>query len=270
MIAALISDADGTLVDTVSLIRHGQYETVCRYMTGIGVAAESLPSVETFEQVLHDNLGGSAYDTLRRTVEALYSTSPDVIKGVDYDALHDMLNPIQDELAPTYVKAYDHLPDLLRSIATSGIKLGVLTSGTRHHVVRNFGVALPELGLEKLYLDTSKTDQQKMHEFIRTFRRHFGIEDAVFVTCDDVASHKPDPAGAKYIRDVLNVTPAETAMLGDHAVDIQCAENDSIAVRIGITHGFHKQAALEQAGATWVISSLSELQHDIDAGGLHL
>jgi phosphoglycolate phosphatase-like HAD superfamily hydrolase len=270
MINAIVSDADGTLVDTVSLIRQGQYEAIHRYLMDVGVAHELLPAKKTFLGALHSNIGGSAYDTLRRTVMSLYESTPGIIERVDYDALHEMLNPIQDELAPSYVKAYPHLSELLHSIADAGIGFGVLTSGTRHHIVRNFGVALPELGLEHLYLDTSKTDKEKLDEFTDAFRRHFGLPGATFVTCEDVVVHKPEPDGARYARAALGVKATQTAMIGDHAVDMQCAENDGIPVRIGVTHGFHQKADLEKAGATWVISSLLELKRDIEAGASHL
>lgn len=270
MVAAIISDADGTLVDTASLIRHGQYEAIRRYMMNIGVKADALPTMDTFLEALHVNLGGSAHDTLRRTVMSLYDSQPEILNDVDFDALHDLLNPIQDELAPTYVKAYPYLSEMLQSIARAGIGFGVLTSGTRHHVVRNFGIALPELGLGSLYLDTKKSDKTKMDEFTTVFRKYFGLPDAVFVTCEDVSVHKPDPAGAAYARAKLGVKAFDTAMLGDHAVDMQCARNDSIPVRIGVTHGFHGKTELEAAGATWVVNSLQDLLRDLATGASHL
>ncbi len=44
---AIISDADGTLVDTVHLIRHGQYETAKTYLGLKGV--QLIPSYEAYE-----------------------------------------------------------------------------------------------------------------------------------------------------------------------------------------------------------------------------
>lgn len=51
-IEALISDSDGTLLDTVSLIRQGQYETVRQYLTEYGIPSEEMPTFSTFSKAL--------------------------------------------------------------------------------------------------------------------------------------------------------------------------------------------------------------------------
>lgn len=43
-IEAIISDADGTLVNTLHLIRHGQYETAKAYLAQNGVAPPIYPA----------------------------------------------------------------------------------------------------------------------------------------------------------------------------------------------------------------------------------
>ncbi|MFZ2513358.1 MAG: HAD family hydrolase [Candidatus Saccharimonadales bacterium] len=160
--SAIISDADGTLIDTVALIRHGQFETVKTYLAQIGLPTEDIPGYDAFEKVLHDHIGGSAHDTLKRTITALYDTQPGYLNRINFDDLHTLLNPTQDNLAPTYVKPYSGLRELFRALSELNIKLGIFTSGTAHHIVRNFGIALPELGLSALYDENTFKDKEKL------------------------------------------------------------------------------------------------------------
>ncbi|TAH31984.1 hypothetical protein EYC58_04905 [Candidatus Saccharibacteria bacterium] len=87
---AIISDADGTLVDTLHLIRHGQYETAMTYLTQKGVDPVHVPDYETYEALLNQTVGGSARDTLEKTVTLLYRDQPHHLQGLDFDELHEI------------------------------------------------------------------------------------------------------------------------------------------------------------------------------------
>lgn len=106
-IEALISDADGTLVDTAPLIRHGQHEAARTYLEQHGLAANLLPTYDEYERVLNQHVGGSTRQTFERTVKALFEGRTHHIEQVDYDELNDLLNPIQDRIAPEFVGAFD-------------------------------------------------------------------------------------------------------------------------------------------------------------------
>lgn len=112
-IEALISDADGTLVDTVSLVRHGQYETARSYLLKHGIPTVEIPTYEIYESLLNQTVGGAARDTLEQTVRLLYENAPHHLEGMDFDELHDMLNPIQDSLASEFITAYEGLSTTL-------------------------------------------------------------------------------------------------------------------------------------------------------------
>lgn len=257
---AIISDADGTLVDTLHLIRHGQYETAKTYLTQKDVDPAYLPDYETYETLLNQTVGGSARDTLEKTVRLLYEDQPERLEGLSFDELHDLLNPIQDSIAPEFVKAYDGLPRFLAKLGTLGIKLAIFTSGTPHHIVRNFGVSLPELGMTDLYQSPTMSDVEKLRLFENRVKEHFSIPDFTVVTCDDVSTHKPDPASLLLATQRLSVTPEKSLVFGDHAVDMRAGANAGVPTRVGITHGFNRdKAALLDAGATQVVHSLNEL-----------
>lgn len=261
---AIISDADGTLVNTLHLIRHGQYETAKTYLLQIGIDPSHIPDYQTYEGLLNLTVGGSARDTLERTIRLLYDENPEHLKNIDFDELHNTLNPIQDRIAPEFVEGYDGLPDFLRHIGTLGIKFAIFTSGTPHHIVRNFGVSLPEIGLVDLYKSPEYTDTEKLYIFEKAFRDHFGISDFTIITCDDVSTHKPDPASLILAMQRLHVTHDRSLVLGDHTVDMQAAVNADVSYRVGITHGFNGDKDLINAGATHVIHSLGELSTQLE------
>ena len=56
MIKALISDSDGTLVDTLYLIRHGQYEAASEYLLSKGVALHDIPDYKTYETYINKSV----------------------------------------------------------------------------------------------------------------------------------------------------------------------------------------------------------------------
>jgi phosphoglycolate phosphatase-like HAD superfamily hydrolase len=256
---AILSDADGTLVNTLHLIRHGQYETSKTYLTQQGIKPTEISSYEAYEVLLHQAIGGSARDTLEKTVRLLYEKQPHHLEHFDFDALHELLNPIQDKIAPEFVKPYDGLSDFFFRLGEMGIKLAIFTSGTPHHIVRNFGVALPELGLTTLYTDKGTSDIEKLAVFEAAVRDHYAIPGFTVVTCDDVATHKPDPASLNLAVQRLGVQAKNSLVLGDHKVDMEAGVNANINERVGITHGFGDRQSLIDAGATLVVGSLDEL-----------
>ena len=256
----LISDADGTLVGTVSLIRHGQYETARHFFVKHGIPVKEIPDYESYNNVLTKLVGGSAHDTLRRTTEAIYQNSPQYTKNMDFDEMHNMLNPVQDELAPEYAKAYEGLSSFLHSLGEAGISLAIFTSGTPHHIVRNFGFALPELGMGSAYKDSTQEDRKKLDEFTARFAEYYQLPSFTVVTADDTKNHKPDPESVLIAAKRLGAESLTAAVLGDHAVDMQAAQNAGAEIRIGITHGFDDAATLRANGATHIADSFYDVK----------
>ncbi|MCA9351036.1 HAD family hydrolase [Candidatus Saccharibacteria bacterium] len=257
---ALLSDADGTLIDSVPLIRHGQFETVITFLKAHGLNESELPDYLSFENTLNHTVGGSARDTLERTVRMLYSEREHHINGADYEALHNMLNPVQDRIAPDYIKAYPGLQVILQQLGQESVKLAIFTSGTPHHVVRNMGIALPELGLADLFKDKSKSDREKLEIFEKEVEKFFKIPIFTVVTVEDTKEPKPHPEGLQIAMDRLEVVSKNCAVLGDHKADMQAGKNADVPIRIGITHGFDDKHTLINAGATEIVDCLSEIK----------
>lgn len=256
---ALISDADGTLVDTVRLIRHGQFETAKLFLLQHGLDETDIPSYEDYELIINRMVGGPARDTLEQSVRLLFADTPHKLSGMDFDELHEMLNPVQDALAPEFIKSYQGLSGTLLALGDAGIKLAIFTSGTSYHIVRNFGIALPELGLSELHRDRSTTDRAKLSKFTSIFSQYYGIQGFSVITAGDTKSHKPNPDSLLLAMKQLGTDPNKSAVLGDHSVDMKTAINAGVDRRIGITHGFDNRETLVKSGATTVIDSLDDL-----------
>lgn len=248
MIRALLSDSDGTLVDTVYLIRRGLYETAKQYAAGLGAA--DLPSFDEFKLVLARVIGSGARQTLENCLRELYAAEPAFVSRMDFDAAYALLDPIQDELAPGHVQMFNGFAEALREIGAAGVELGIVTSGTDYHMTRNFAAALPELGV---------APHDRIDALARALEAAYGIKRVVIVTHDDVPEAKPDPSGVLMAMRRLGVTAGECAMLGDHAVDMEAAQLGGVPLRLGITHGFDDAPTLEAAGATKLIHSLAQL-----------
>ncbi len=262
-IKAIISDADGTLVDTLYLIRHGQYEAAVEYLTARGVSRAHLPLYEIYEDFINKSVGGPTRDTFEKTLSLLFEKHASVDLGEhDYSELDLSLRPIQDRIAPLYVHPFHGLTELFSWLGENNIALGIFTSGEPHHIVRNFGVSLPALGYEDLYKDTNSSDQEKLNAFITRTKAVFNIPKFAISTCDDVTAFKPDPEGILRLMDELGVAPDEVIALGDHPVDMHAAKAANIYA-IGITHGFGSPAELKSAGAIDTTSSLHEVMSAI-------
>lgn len=256
---AIITDSDGTLIDTVHLIRHGQYEAARRYLIAHGIPDAELPDYESYDNILTQVVGGSARDTLEKTVRILYEASPHHLKGIDYDELHDLLNPVQDALAAEYIAPYEGLQEFLHDIGNAGVKLAIFTSGTPHYIVRNYGVALPELGLGDLYKDTARSDAEKLDIFTQTFAETYNIPGFTVITEGDTAHHKPAPDSLNLAMERLGATPEHSLVLGDHKVDMQAGVNAHVPTRVGVTHGFDDRETLLANGATHTADNLTEV-----------
>jgi phosphoglycolate phosphatase len=81
---------------------------------------------------------------------------------------------------------------------------------------------------------------------------------AAVVGADVAARVKPDPAHAIEAAQLLGLTPAEVAYVGDLDVDMQCARGAGVPLRIGYVYE-ETPEVLRAAGATHVVTRLAEV-----------
>lgn len=265
MIKAVISDADGTLVNTVYLIRHGQYEAAVEYLIDRDVPRHDIPDYMTYQSYINKAVGGSTRETFERTIRLLFKeTHEHHLPKIDFDELDNRLAPIQDRLAPLYVHPFHGLTELFGWFGTSKTSFGIFTSGNRRMIIRNFGVSLPALGYTDLFKAEDVAISERFNAFIARAQAVYGIPKLAVSTCEDVANTKPDPEGILRLLNQLGVEKHEVIVLGDHSVDMIAAKAAGLHA-IGISHGFGTPAELKDAGATQVVDDLASLPQLIES-----
>ena len=75
----------------------------------------------------------------------------------------------------------------------------------------------------------------------------------------DGLAHKPSPEPLLHICKELNVEPAETVMVGDTELDIQCGKSTG-SKTCGVFFGYRTKIQLEKEKPDFLISGLSELR----------
>ncbi len=75
----------------------------------------------------------------------------------------------------------------------------------------------------------------------------------------DGLAHKPSPEPLLHICKELNVEPAETVMVGDTELDIQCGKSAG-SKTCGVLFGYRTKVQLEKEKPDFLISGLSELR----------
>jgi phosphoglycolate phosphatase-like HAD superfamily hydrolase len=258
-IEALLCDSDGTLVDTPLLIRHGQFEAAHTYLTNHGIPSDDLPDYPTYEALLHKVVGGRTRDTIESTVRLLYENQPHYLEDIDFDELYALLDPIQDRIAPEYVHGYPGLENFLSSLSEMGIKMAIFSSGDSRMIVRNLGIALPQVELGELYKAPAIPNQEKLRMFVNAVRETYKLPGFTVITSDHTTEHKPHPEGLQMCMEQLGVTASASAVLGDHVYDMTVGIRADVPIRIGITHGFDDEQTLRSAGATDIAHSLDEV-----------
>jgi phosphoglycolate phosphatase-like HAD superfamily hydrolase len=259
VIKAIISDADGTFVNTVYLIRHGQYETTVTYLKEKGIPPHDIPPYEFYESFINKSVGGPTRETFKKTLELLFSdVQENHLSKINFDELDNRLAPVQDHLAPLYVHPFHGLTELFTWTGKNAINIGIFTSGNRRMIIRNFGISLPVLGYMDLFHLDSIPIKIRFQAFIERIKAVYGMSKFAVVTCEDVTKTKPDPEGILKLMDMLMVTSEEVILLGDHPVDMAAAKAANIH-SVGISHGFGTPADLKEAGALRIIDDLALL-----------
>jgi len=265
MIKAIISDSDGTLVNTLYLIRHGQYEAGVEYLLERGIPQNDIPEYAVYESYINKSVGGPTRDTFEKTIKLLYGkTHKHHLKNIDFDELNSRLQPIQDHIAPLYVHPFHGLTELFNWAGNNNIDMGIFTSGDRRMVIRNYGVSLPVLGYTELFKADEISVKERFAAFISRAKAVYGLSHFEIMTCDVINKPKPDPEGILKLMELLKVKPDEVIACGDHPVDIIAAKRAGIYA-IGTAHGFGTPAELTEAGALRVVDDLLAIPKLIDA-----
>lgn len=215
-IKAIVFDSDGTLLDTRDLIVTG-YKTVLE-KHGLGHIANrdyivkriGKPVKETYEQLL-----------------AGHKTNMDV------DKLTKEHDDTQDKLT-MLIKPYAGLNELLSHWKSMGIKLCIFTSGSRHHIKRNFDSAgIPNVD---------------------------AIFDAI-ITANDKIARKPHPDTILELLKMVGVPSHYAIVVGDHMYDVMGGHQAKVRLTVGVLHGFGEAEELLVSGADVLVKDLFSLNN---------
>jgi phosphoglycolate phosphatase-like HAD superfamily hydrolase len=264
-IKAIISDADGTLVNTLYLIRHGQYETAVEYLLQSGIPRSHIPRYDIYESYINKSVGGSTRETFEKTLRLIFAKNREqYLKEIDFEDLDKRLDLVQDRLAPLYVHPFFGLTELLTWCGLNKVKFGIFTSGNRRMIIRNFGVSLPVMGFTNLFLSDELDIGERFQAFMTRITAVYGIPQVAISTCEDVKKTKPDPEGITRLMQALEVNADEVLIMGDHPMDMLAATNANLEP-IGISHGFGSPAELKESGAVRVVRDLTSIPKIINA-----
>jgi HAD superfamily hydrolase (TIGR01509 family) len=216
----LIFDLDGTLLDTREIF-FTILDVVFERLRFPGVPRETLveaaaEGVFDWEVVLPDTARAKIDEILPRIRAIVEEVSPPIF--LERTAM---------------VKGAE---ELLKRLSSAGIKLGVVTSTKRRHLVLKLG-PIRESGLE-------------------------GVFHAM-IAADDIPRRKPAPDPLLECARRLGVVPAQCAYVGDMRVDIRSGKSAGM-LTIGVLTGFDTRSTLMGEGADLILDSVASLQDKLE------
>lgn len=114
--------------------------------------------------------------------------------------------------------------------------------------------ALRKMGLKIALFTIRGTKSTNLFLKCYNLNRFF---DAI-VTREDAVAVKPDPAHLEEVLKILDIEPSEAVVVGDSMLDMKCARRLDI-IAVGVPTGIASPRELAQAGATYLVSSITDL-----------
>jgi len=215
---AVVFDLDGVLIDS-RLDYQRMREAIRELLREAGVELEGFEDLKIWEMlnIAHQRyieLGGSEADWER------------LMRCVD-----ETLSRIELEALPG-VKMNPEAPEVLRTLRSRGLKIGVATRSCRLYAERS----LERVGLRR-YIDA-------------------------LLARDDVQHPKPDPRHLLAVIELLRVEPSEVLYIGDTTTDLEAARRAGVHFLGLLTDNEWSRRLLEED--CQVIESLGELLSHLD------
>ncbi len=212
MIKCVMLDLDGTLLNTLSTIT---------YYVNLILQKYAIPPIK--EEDCKRFVGDGAKMLVRRTLEFCG------ICDADFEARFLEEYMAEYNKAPLYLTApYEGIPELVSALASSGIKLAVVSN--------------------------------KQHAAV------ISVVESFFCGCFDMAEGgkegiplKPAPDVPLAVLASIGCSPAECAYVGDSEVDMKTGKNFGAAYTVGVSWGFRDKKVLADSGADIIIDKPAEL-----------
>jgi len=216
---AVIFDADGTLLDSISDIA----AAMNKVLTGLGY-----PTYD--EERYKEYVGDGIRELVKRAVPAdrLKEWLQTGEKGDGIDGLVEEYRAIYDVQWRVNTKPYEGIPGLLDELSLKKIKIGVLSNKMDEFTKTMVKELLPQW----------------------EFTAVFGSRDGV--------PRKPDPAVPREIAGLMGIKPGDIVFVGDSGVDMQTACRAGM-YGVGVLWGLRDAAELQENGAKLLIEHPSQL-----------
>ena len=207
MPTALLFDFDGTLVDSIELI-----------LTSARFAFEDYDGRPPTDDEWRASIGRPLIDAFRDFVPDEGEVHRLAARYREFQMVH------HDRL----LRAYDGVVDVIRSLATAGHPMALVTSKPD---------LLAQRGLEVI-----------------------GLEDVipVVVGCDSCTRHKPHPEPVERALVLLGATANDAIFIGDSPHDVSSGRAAGVFT-VGVTWGAFSADAMRGSGAEVVIENIREL-----------
>lgn len=142
-----------------------------------------------------------------------------------YQKAHDILHDIEMKAAETG-RLIPGTEAILKKLKDNGIKIGIITRNCEDAVRKVF---------------------PNINDFCD-----------VFVSRNSVKRVKPHPDHLTYVMELLKISGKESAMVGDHIIDVQAGKGAGMKT-IGVLTGRTKKEEFEKAGADFVLGEATEI-----------
>ena len=176
------------------------------------------------DKTIHAHIGGHIADVFANIIQ---STPQDEV----IQKMTSHLDVVQDRIAQDVIKPFPKEKETLYKILDADRQIGLFTSGTIYQVERNMEI----VGLNKNEIFSAIVSQE------------------------DNLAPKPSPEGLLACAKKLGVPINEVVYIGDHDVDIKAGREAGALMTVGVSHGFHSDDELKNAGADLIIHNLWEL-----------
>jgi phosphoglycolate phosphatase len=195
------------------------------------------------------------------------SDSTSIIARSLQDALHDIGEPVPDEMAARFVIGLG-LADALRTVAPGlpAHRHAELSAHYRkHYLAREDDIPLFE-GASALLDDLEAAGYflavatGKSRAGLDRVLRQNGLVGRFHATrCADEGRPKPHPDMLLHLMDVLGVEPSQTLMIGDTTHDLELARNAGAAA-LAVAYGAHAVEGLARHAPLAMLHSIAEMR----------
>jgi phosphoglycolate phosphatase len=195
-----------------------------------------------------------------------YKTSrAEVIQYLTKQAFPQSLFSIKENIFEMLKKAETYMKNNGEGNKIKIIRKGVFSIADRHEMeaanttnimpgILETLKTLKNMGLQMAVF--TMNGEKSTNHIIRTFRLEQFFDAKI--TRESASAVKPDPAHLEAVLSALSIEPEEAIVVGDSALDMKCARELNV-IGVGITTGISLPKQLTHAGASHLISSITEI-----------